>query len=219
MICATKAQIGVIMDNGKSVSRNPQQKRSTQRKEDILEVAMSLFASKGFYSTTTNEIAKTAKISIGNLYFYFPDKNTILTELLERYNQHFLSVYDEINTKENVRLYQSDKKKWLYHLVNNLIDLHESAKDFSRELNVLYYARPEVAAIVDAQTEKVRLATLDGLLQHKEDIQSEDMEALSVVIVDYISALVDRIVFKENMVDKERTLSAGIEVLYKGLIL
>ncbi|MGN6714742.1 TetR/AcrR family transcriptional regulator [Anaerocolumna jejuensis] len=207
------------MNNGKSSSRNPQQKRSVQRKEDILDVAMFLFSSKGFYNTTTNEIAKTAKISIGNLYFYFPDKDTILMELLKRYNQHFLSVYDDINTAENVRLYQSDKKKWLYNLIDNLIVLHESTKNFSRELNVLYYARPEVAALVDAQSEKVRLATLDGLVQHKEDLQSEDMEALSVVIVDYISALVDRIVFKDNIVDKQRILSAGIEVLYKGLLL
>lgn len=207
------------MNNGKSSSRNPQQKRSVQRKEDILDVAMFLFSSKGFYNTTTNEIAKTAKISIGNLYFYFPDKDTILIELLERYNQHFLSVYDDINTAENVQLYQSDKKKWLYNLIDNLIVLHESTKNFSRELNVLYYARPEVAALVDAQSEKVRLATLDGLVQHKEDLQSEDMEALSVVIVDYISALVDRIVFKDNIVDKQRILSAGIEALYKGLLL
>ncbi|SHK36649.1 transcriptional regulator, TetR family [Anaerocolumna jejuensis DSM 15929] len=207
------------MNNGKSSSRNPQQKRSVQRKEDILDVAMFLFSSKGFYNTTTNEIAKTAKISIGNLYFYFPDKDTILIELLERYNQHFLSVYDDINTAENVRLYQSDKKKWLYNLIDNLIVLHESTKNFSRELNVLYYARPEVAALVDAQSEKVRLATLDGLVQHKEDLQSEDMEALSVVIVDYISALVDRIVFKDNIVDKQRILRAGIEALYKGLLI
>ncbi len=207
------------MNNGKSSSRNPQQKRSVQRKEDILDVAMFLFSSKGFYNTTTNEIAKTAKISIGNLYFYFPDKDTILIELLERYNQHFLSVYDDINTAENVQLYQSDKKKWLYNLIDNLIVLHESTKNFSRELNVLYYARPEVAALVDAQSEKVRLATLDGLVQHKEDLQSEDMEALSVVIVDYISALVDRIVFKDNIVDKQRILRAGIEALYKGLLL
>lgn len=207
------------MNNGKSSSRNPQQKRSVQRKEDILDVAMFLFSSKGFYNTTTNEIAKTAKISIGNLYFYFPDKDTILIELLERYNQHFLSVYDDINTAENVQLYQSDKKKWLYNLIDNLIVLHESTKNFSRELNVLYYARPEVAALVDAQSEKVRLATLDGLVQHKEDLQSEDMEALSVVIVDYISALVDRIVFKDNIVDKQRILNAGIEALYKGLLL
>ncbi len=207
------------MNNGKSSSRNPQQKRSVQRKEDILNVAMFLFSSKGFYNTTTNEIAKTAKISIGNLYFYFPDKDTILMELLNRHNQHFLSVYDDINTAENVQLYQSDKKKWLYNLIDNLIVLHESTKNFSRELNALYYARPEVAALVDAQSEKVRLATLDGLVQHKEDLQSEDMEALSVVIVDYISALVDRIVFKDNIVDKQRILSAGIEALYKGLLL
>lgn len=207
------------MNNGKSSSRNPQQKRSVQRKEDILDVAMFLFSSKGFYNTTTNEIAKTAKISIGNLYFYFPDKDTILMELLNRHNQHFLSVYDDINTAENVQLYQSDKKKWLYNLIDNLIVLHESTKNFSRELNALYYARPEVAALVDAQSEKVRLATLDGLVQHKEDLQSEDMEALSVVIVDYISALVDRIVFKDNIVDKQRILSAGIEALYKGLLL
>ena len=71
------------MDNEKTV-RQPKQKRSIQMKEKILSAAMQLICDMGFFETTTNEIAKAAGISIGSLYSYFSDKDTILAELLER---------------------------------------------------------------------------------------------------------------------------------------
>ena len=45
------------MENKKSV-RRPQQKRSIQMKETILEVSKSLFCENGYYNTTTNEIGR-----------------------------------------------------------------------------------------------------------------------------------------------------------------
>ena len=143
------------MENKKSV-RRPQQKRSIQMKETILEVSKSLFCENGYYNTTTNEIAKTAGISIGSLYSYFPDKDAILTELLERSNQyHFSNVFEKLRPESSAQLYLKEPKKWLYDLVNTLIQLHEAEKDFLRELNVLYFAKPEVKAIKDSQSEKV----------------------------------------------------------------
>ena len=205
------------MNNEKNI-REPKQKRSIQMKEKILDTAMALFCEKGYYNTTTNEIAKIAEISIGSLYSYFIDKDTILMGLLERYNQHFLTVFEEMETEINAQLYQNDKHKWLRCLVENLIRLHQSEKDFAKELNVLYYAKPEVAAMVDKQSEIVRTSILDIFIQNRKDIKINDLEAASVVVLDFVSALVDRIVFKDNIVNEERTINAGIDMLYTYLM-
>jgi len=69
--------------------------------------------------------------------------------------------------------------------------------------------------MMDAQTERVRLATLNLMEKYKEKIKCNDLEAASVVAVDFINALVDRIVFKENVVDKERLIISGVEAIYK----
>ncbi len=201
------------MDNEKTV-RQPKQKRSIQMKEKILSAAMQLICDKGFFETTTNEIAKAAGISIGSLYSYFSDKDTILAELLERHHQHFMSVFEVLSTEMNVQLYSENLHEWLRRLVMKLIDLHLSVKDFNRALSELYYAKPEVAAILDSHEEEIRRAVLELLRENLSRVQADDLEAASVVIVDFINALVDRAVFKSTSIENERILDVGTDMLY-----
>ena len=201
------------MDNEKTV-RQPKQKRSIQMKEKILSAAMQLICDKGFFETTTNEIAKAAGISIGSLYSYFSDKDTILAELLERHHQHFMSVFEVLSTEMNVQLSSENLHEWLRRLVMKLIDLHLSVKDFNRALSELYYAKPEVAAILDSHEEEIRRAVLELLRENLSRVQADDLEAASVVIVDFINALVDRAVFKSTSIENERILDVGTDMLY-----
>jgi AcrR family transcriptional regulator len=84
--------------------RTPQQTRSQQRVDLILDVAADLFAREGYDPVTTNAIAAQAGISIGSLYRYFPDKDTILRALVHRYNEQLRALYDEVFTKDAVYL-------------------------------------------------------------------------------------------------------------------
>ena len=49
-----------------------------RRRRQIAEAAVRLFIEKGFHKTTTRQIARAAKISIGSLYEYFTCKEDIL---------------------------------------------------------------------------------------------------------------------------------------------
>jgi AcrR family transcriptional regulator len=53
-------------------------------REQILDAAAGLFASKGFGATTTREIASASGLEQGSLFHYFRRKNDILAELLDR---------------------------------------------------------------------------------------------------------------------------------------
>ena len=50
--------------------RIPQQKRSIERKKKIKHAALTLFAKKGINGTSSNEIARSAGVSIGTFYSY-----------------------------------------------------------------------------------------------------------------------------------------------------
>jgi AcrR family transcriptional regulator len=50
----------------------------------ILEAAARVFAEQGFAAGTTNRIAERAGVSVGSLYEYFPNKESILVALVER---------------------------------------------------------------------------------------------------------------------------------------
>ena len=62
--------------------RTPQQARSRRTRERILQAAIAGFEDEGYDATTTAAIARRAGIAVGTLYGYFPDKRSILLEIL-----------------------------------------------------------------------------------------------------------------------------------------
>ncbi|MFJ5838760.1 TetR/AcrR family transcriptional regulator [Streptomyces shenzhenensis] len=65
--------------------RKPRQARAELTRERILTAAAHVFGEYGYAAGTTNRIAERARISIGSLYQYFPNKDAILAELLVRH--------------------------------------------------------------------------------------------------------------------------------------
>ena len=54
--------------------RIPQQKRSAQKKQAIIQAGYTLFCQQGYYQTNTAQIARAAGVSVGIVYSYFHDK-------------------------------------------------------------------------------------------------------------------------------------------------
>lgn len=65
----------------------PQQERSARRLAHFLEVAAELFAEVGYDAATMTAIAERSGASIGALYNYFPDKQSVAFTLLHQYAQ------------------------------------------------------------------------------------------------------------------------------------
>ena len=59
-------------------------------KEKLLEASIRLFLTKGYAGGTTNEIARSAGVSKGALYWYFKSKEDILSAILDRYCDEFM---------------------------------------------------------------------------------------------------------------------------------
>jgi AcrR family transcriptional regulator len=70
-----------------SVRVAPQQERSARRLAGFLQAAAELFAEAGFEATTMQAIADRSDSSIGGLYNYFPDKESVAATLRVQYAQ------------------------------------------------------------------------------------------------------------------------------------
>lgn len=57
---------------------------SEQRTAQILEAARKIFTSEPYEAVTMRDIAHTARLSVGGVYWYFQSKEDILAALLER---------------------------------------------------------------------------------------------------------------------------------------
>jgi AcrR family transcriptional regulator len=82
----------------------PQQARSQERVDLILDTAADFIAEVGYEAVTTNAIAERAGISIGSLYRYFPDKDAILRGLSVRHLEQLRAIYDQVFTEDLVYL-------------------------------------------------------------------------------------------------------------------
>src|ERR1700761_725008 len=65
----------------------PQQERSTRRLAGFLDAAAELFAEAGYEAATMTAVAERSGSSIGALYNYFPDKQSIAFTLVNQYSQ------------------------------------------------------------------------------------------------------------------------------------
>lgn len=66
-------------------TRMNQEERSERSRTQILRVALKLFSRRGYRATSMRDIALGAKVSTGNVYHQFPDKETIFNTLLDEY--------------------------------------------------------------------------------------------------------------------------------------
>lgn len=62
-----------------------QEERSARSRSQILRAALKLFSRRGYRATSMRDIALAAKVSTGNVYHQFPDKETIFNTLLDEY--------------------------------------------------------------------------------------------------------------------------------------
>jgi len=61
--------------------KKPKQKRSKLMVDNILEASIRVLKQHPYQQFTTNRVAEAAGISIGSLYQYFPNKQSMLLEL------------------------------------------------------------------------------------------------------------------------------------------
>lgn len=61
--------------------------KSAHSRRAILDAALHLFSHQGFRATTVREIAERARVSTGNLYHHFPDKDAIFQALIDEYKE------------------------------------------------------------------------------------------------------------------------------------
>ncbi len=54
-----------------------------KRKQQIIQVAATLFSQKSFHDVTVEEIAERAGVAKGTIYLYFPSKEKLYFEILE----------------------------------------------------------------------------------------------------------------------------------------
>lgn len=166
--------------------RKPRQARSQERVNRILDVAEELFVSEGYTATTTNAIATKAKVAIGSLYQFFPDKSAILQALAIRYGEKLHQELSKIDNNEEITLSLSDYVDELINISDRFFTDNPSYYAIFMEVQSTITEWQEIDESVDAGL----IADLAiSLRKRNPTLLAEDYQAIAFVLVKAIGNL------------------------------
>jgi AcrR family transcriptional regulator len=166
--------------------RQPRQARSQERVNQILDVAEQMFIAEGYNATTTNAIAARAKVPIGSLYQFFPDKAAILQALALRYSEMLHQRFMELDPDEMTKLPLSSYVDRLIDATDRFFTDYPGYHAIFMEVQGTMPELDEIEAVADAQLIE-DFAT--SLSQRYGDLDSTDYEAIAFVLVKAIGTL------------------------------
>ena len=70
-------------------------KTAEERREELLDVAASLFVEKGFQATTMEDVVAASGMSKGGVYHYFKSTEDLLYALMQRGSRYRMAVFRE----------------------------------------------------------------------------------------------------------------------------
>jgi AcrR family transcriptional regulator len=139
---------------------------SESTKEIIKKTALSLFAQKGYYGTTMNEIAELVGIKTPSLYFHFHGKEELFFSVYEDLANEYVSLMDRImNTPDSMEI--EDRLFYIFEqFINYYIDNPEKHAFWNQ---IILFAPPEIkerffahVANCDARSQKKMEEILAG---------------------------------------------------------
>jgi len=165
--------------------RRPTQERASVTVEAILQAAAELFCGIGYDRSSTNRIAERAGVSIGSLYQYFANKETILAALLDEHQRAVHEVVEEalvLLDGPEVPLRQG-----LELLLTRLLDFHAEDPELTRVLS------EEVPHLAHGSAEADEIdhytARTMALLRRRPDVGVANLEISAMLLVTTVEAL------------------------------
>ena len=167
--------------------------------KNFKDAAVKLMSEKGYYSTSSNEIAKEAGVSIGTFYSYFPDKKELYRKLVaDIYRIVTLPVKNsdldlsDIPMDQLVRLY-----------ISMIFSGHEYESAFQREIASLSEQSDEFRAIEMTYKGNVSEMFTAMLLPYKDELKVKDLKTAAYIILTSVEAVIHDTMFHNNGQNKE----------------
>lgn len=121
-------------------------------KERILIGSLNLFNANTASEVTTNDIARELKMSPGNLYFHYKNKEQIIRELFKRLAQETIEVW-----KPETKLAKKNQSFQLVQFIDKNLQLYWKYRFFHRELYTLRKKDPELSKLWRVHLKKLGL--------------------------------------------------------------
>lgn len=194
--------------------RIPQQKRSIEKKEGIIDAATKIFMERGYLNTSTAEIAKAAGISTGSFYAYYQDKKDILIACLYRFGDTLTS---QICEKISTISYDDDISITIRNVLLLFVNYHGWTKLLHDEIMSLQYIDKDVKDYF----EYIQKAMMAAIAEHLEALgySFKNEREQTFLIFQMILGIENELAFNSNQdIDKDILIDECTKVMMQMII-
>ena len=123
--------------------------RRGERRSQVLDVARSQFALRGFEATTMRDLADATGLTAGNIYRYFESKDSMIMEILGDFSARLLEAYRAVIEVGSPVVETLDAILWL---------LDQAGRHFSREIvHLKSWTRLRALGVADRYQEEAQV--------------------------------------------------------------
>ena len=160
-----------------SPRKRPKQDRSRTTVEALIEATARIVAKEGRGRLSTNRIAEVAGVSVGSLYQYFPNKESLLEEVRRRYDREFMDrMVSELSRFGGLPLREAVPR-----FVQFMIAIHAENPGLHNEI---------AAQVPDPERQYLHEFVLAYLETHRDEVRPKDLELAAYVTLEAGEALI-----------------------------
>ncbi|BFO55937.1 TetR/AcrR family transcriptional regulator [Acidovorax sacchari] len=153
--------------------------------EAILEATARVLAERGYAGTNTNVVAERAGVSIGSVYQYFPNKDSLVTALHERHGAQMYAAIAAVLAAER----PDGLRGHVRAMVRALLAAHRVAPKLHRvlEKEFPFFDAPREESAADGGIFRQVRALLET---HRGEIAPDDLDLATWMVLQTMESLV-----------------------------
>jgi AcrR family transcriptional regulator len=193
----------------KIIVKVPTQERSRQTVSTILDACARLLVSEGFYSITTDKIAKEAGVSIGSLYQFFGNKESVVQALVTKIIEE-----DKHTLREQTRALSAlPQEQRIRGMVEIAINLRKQNAELRAKLSTIQYYVTDAAFVSDS----IRFFQ-DVVKYNLPQTPGRDLEKVSYIIVNAFLGMMNTMAIdRPDFIHDQSLIDEVTSLIYKYL--
>lgn len=189
--------------------REPRKVNSIEKKRKLIEAGLQIFGEKGYYNTTTVEIAKLAGVSTGIVYSYFKDKKDILLHALRLYFERVFRPMEELLKAAKPPL---DIQKTTREFIRVAIESHEKNFTPHEEMLAMSHLDEDVHGLF-MEVEREITGTIAGFLRSN-GIEPPHLEEKTHIAYNLVETLCHEYVYhRHDYIDYGEMIGETVKLL------
>ncbi|WP_163809035.1 TetR/AcrR family transcriptional regulator [Pseudodesulfovibrio sp. JC047] len=198
-------------------TRIPQQARSIEKRNRLMDAAMLEFEAQGFHGTNAKKIAAAAGVSIGTFYAYFPDKKAILLEII---NHHLFEVDQSIFPLLAQKIQKGiTGREIVQHIIRLGHESHSMSSNLLRVMLSMRYIDEDFQELATKEREDIIQKLSQFFTSINDHLRVTDMDAAAAIVANAFEETLHSVALDTPSIEQGRLYAALADMTSRYLFI